>query len=105
MSINAEVHIERKWLNREPSINSPQIKSAPFTNDYLPRLEFLNPLSVTQAGVYEKNIKLPEPIRTWHRASKGTTDKFKGCLTEIFPELKDLSEKELKEIEKMRDKV
>jgi len=105
MSVNSEAHVERKWLNREWNINNPRIHPSPFSNDFLPRLEFVNPLSTVQAGKYERIVKLPEPIRPWHRASKGTTDKFRGCLTEIFPELKDLSEKELKDIEKMRDKV
>jgi len=105
MSINTEVHVERKLLSREGNINDPPIKPSPFTNDFFPRLEFVNPSSITQAGMYEKTVKLPEPIRAWHSASKGATDDFKGCLIEIFPELKDLSEKELEEIKEMRDKV
>lgn len=101
MSINSQMHIERKLLNLEPSGNNPDKKS-PFANDFLSRLEFLNPSSITHAGLYDKTINLPKPIKSWHRASRGATEKFKGCLTEIFPELKNLTEKELKEIEKKR---
>lgn len=104
MSINSQTHIERRLLNLEPSGNNPDKKS-PFANDYLSRLEYLNPSSLTQAGLYEKTINLPRPIKPWHRASKGVTERFKGCLTDIFPELKDLSEKDLKEMEKKRHEL
>lgn len=105
MSVNSEVHVERKRFDRVGSINNPLLKSSPFNNDFYSRVEFVNPVSIVLAGLYERTIRLPEPIKAWHRASKGTTDKFEGCLTELFPELKNLSEKELKEVEKMRDKV
>jgi hypothetical protein len=101
MSINSQTHIERRLLNRELSGNNPERKS-PFANDYLSRVEYLNPSSVTQAGLYEKIISLPRPIKPWHRASKGVTERFRGCLTEMFPELRGLSEKDLKEMEKER---
>lgn len=101
MSINSQTHLERRLLNQEPSGNNPDRKS-PFANDYFPRSDFLNSSSVTQAGLYERTIKLPKPIKPWHRASKGVTDRFKGCLTELFPELKNLNEKELKDIERKR---
>jgi len=104
MSFNSQTYIERKLLNREPSGNNPDRKP-PLTNDYSSRLEFLNPSLLTQAGLYERTVKLPTPIRPWHKASKGATDKFKGCLAEIFPELKDISEKEFKEIERQRHKL
>jgi hypothetical protein len=65
-------------------------------------LEFLNPSSVTQAGLYEKTINLQKPVKPWHHASKGATARFKGCLTEMFPELKGLDEKDLKELGKKR---
>lgn len=105
MSINTEVNVETKQLNKAGNINNPSLKPSPFANDSFLRLDFLNPLSTAQAGVYERTIKLPRPIRPWHPASKGTTDKFEGCLTEIFPELKSLSEKELKEAQKLRGKT
>jgi hypothetical protein len=101
MSVNSQTYTERRILNREPSGNNPDLKP-PFANDSLLRLEFLNPSPITQAGLYDKIIKLPRPIKPWHRASKGATDRFKGYLSKTFPELKDLSEKELKEIKKKR---
>jgi hypothetical protein len=104
MSINSQTHIERKLLNREPNGNNPDRK-LPHANDYLSRFEFLNPPVLTQAGLYEQTVKLPTPIKPWHQASKGATDRFKGCLAEIFPELKDISEKELKEIERKRHEL
>ena len=104
LSVNSQTHIERRLLNREPSGNNPERKP-PLMNDYLSTLEFLNPSFFTQAGLYEKTVKLPAPIKSWHKASKGAADRFKGCLTEIFPELKDISEKELKEIERKRHEL
>lgn len=104
MSINSQTHIERKLLNRELSGNNPYRKP-PLTNDYSSTLEFLNPSLLTQAGLYERIVKLPTPIKPWHQASKGATDRFKGCLAEIFPELKDISEKELKEIRRKRHEL
>lgn len=104
MSINSQTYVERRLLDREPSRNDPDRKS-PLSNNFLSRLEFLNPSPFTQAGLYERTVKLPAPIKPWHRASKGAADKFKGCLAEIFPELKDISEKELKEIGRKRHEL
>lgn len=103
MSVNTEVHVERKQLSKVGNINNPLREPSPFANDSFLRLDFLNPLSTAQAGIYERTVKLPKPIVSWHPASKGTADKFEGCLTEIFPELKALTEKELEEeTEKLR---
>lgn len=104
MSINSQAHIERRLLDREPSRNNPD-KESPFTNDYSSRIQYLNPSSTTLAGLYERAMSLPRPIKPWHRASRGATERFKGCLTEIFPELKDLDEKDLWEMEKKRHKL
>ena len=104
MSVNAEVNIERKLIYQEPSVNNPRSES-PVTNDFLPRIEFLNPSSITQAGVYDRIIKLPKPVKSWHRASRGATERFKGCLSDVFPELKDLSEEDMKEIERKRHEL
>jgi len=105
MSINTEAYVERKWLHKETDINNPpSITPKPFNNQFVARRELVNPALVAYAGRYEKVLKVPEPVKPWHRAIRGTTDKFRGCLTEIFPELKDLTDKELKEIEKMRDR-
>lgn len=101
MSINSQMNVERRLLSPEPSGNNPERRS-PLINDYLPSMEFLNPLAITPAGKYDKTEKLPNPLKPWHRASKGATDRFKGCLSKLFPELKDLNEKDLKEIEKKR---
>jgi len=101
MSINSQTYVERRLLLQEPSGNNPDRKP-PFANDRLSRLDFLNPSSITSAGLYEKTIKLPDPIKPWHHASKGATRRFKGFLTEIFPELKGVSEKDLRDIERKR---
>lgn len=101
MSVNSQMSTERRLLDGEPSGNNPDRKS-PLANDYLPKIEYLNPLVVTQAGLYDRIIKLPEPMRPWHRASKGAAERFSGCLSDIFPELKDISEDELKQLQKKR---
>jgi hypothetical protein len=101
MAINAQVHVERRLLEREPTGNTPS-KDPPFANDYFHRLAFLNPSSVTLTGSYEKIVKLPRPVKSWHKSSRGATDRFKGCLAELFPELKDLDERELKGLERKR---
>ena len=101
MSTNAQVNFERKLLNQEPSINNPNNES-PVTNAYLPQFEFLNPSPITHAGIYDRILKLPKPLKSWHRASKGTAERFKGCLSDAFPELKNLSEDDMKEIERKR---
>lgn len=107
MSLNSEVHPCMKRLDKLGTVNNPlpPSKRARFDNAFYSRVDFVNPLCSAQAGLYEKTIGLPEPIMSWHRASKGTSDKFAGCLTEIFPELKNLSEKELRDMEKTRDKI
>ena len=47
----------------------------------------------------------PVPILEWHLAMKGTTSKFRGHLSKIFPELEKVSDKTLDElINDMRDK-
>lgn len=104
MSVNAQVNVTRKLLHQEPSTNNPR-NEQPVTSDFLPRIEFLNPSVITHAGVYDRIIKLPEPVKPWHRASKGATDRFKGCLSDAFPELKDLSEEDMKEIERERHEL
>jgi hypothetical protein len=98
------MNVERRLLQGEPSGNSPERKP-PLANDYFPRIEFLNPLAVTQAGLYDRIVKLPKPVKAWHPASKGVAERFKGCLSDVFPELKDLSEEDLKEIERKRHKL
>jgi len=107
MSLNSEVHVDRKLLDKLGTVNNPLApsKCARFDNAFYLRVDFVNPLCNAQAGLYEKTIRLPAPIMSWHRASKGTTDKFAGCLAEAFPELKNLSEKELRDMEKTRDRV
>jgi hypothetical protein len=95
------VNFERKLLNQEPSVNNPK-NEPPVANDYLPRIEFLNPSPITQAGVYDRILKLPTPLKSWHRASRGVAERFKGCLSEAFPELRNLSEEDMKEIERER---
>lgn len=104
MSVNSQMNVERRLLQGEPSGNSPERKP-PLANDYFPRIEFLNPLAVTQAGLYDRIVKLPKPVKAWHPASKGVAERFKGCLSDVFPELKDLSEEDLKEIERKRHKL
>jgi len=108
MSVNSQMNIERRFLHREfcrePSRNNPERKP-PLTNDYLPSIESLNPLTVTQAGLYDRIVNVPKPVkpvRSWHRAPKGTVERFKGCLSDAFPELKELSDEDLKEIERKR---
>jgi hypothetical protein len=104
VSVNAHVNIARKLLHQEPSVNNPR-NEPPVTNDFLPSIEFLNPSAITQAGVYDRIIKLPEPVKPWHRASRGATERFKGCLSDVFPELKNLSEEDLKEIKRERHEL
>lgn len=107
MSLNSEVDVDWKLLDKLGTVNSPLRPStrARFDNAFYSRVDFVNPLCSAQAGVYEKTVRLPEPIMGWHRASKGTADKFAGCLADIFPELKNLSEKELRDMEKTRDRI
>ncbi len=104
MSFNAQMNIARKFIHQEPSANNPKNEPT-VANDYLPRIEFLNPSAITQAGVYDRIMKLPEPVKPWHRASKGATERFKGCLSDVFPELKELSEEDMKEIERTRHEL
>lgn len=104
LSINTHMNIERKSLRQEPSMNNPK-SQPPEANDYLLNIEFLNPSSITQAGIYDRIVKLPKPIKPWRRASRGATERFKGCLSEAFPELKNLSEEDLKEIERERHEL
>jgi hypothetical protein len=102
VSVNSQVNISRKILYEEPSVNNPRNES-PATNNFFPRIEFLNASSIT--GIYDRIIKLPTPVKSWHRASKGTVDRFKGCLSGVFPELKDLSEEDMKAIERKRHEL
>jgi hypothetical protein len=104
VSVNADVSIAWKRLHQEPSVNNPR-NDSPVSNDFLPSIEFLNPSAITQAGVYDRTIKLPKPVKHWHRASKGATERFKGCLSDIFPELKDLSEEDMKDIKRKRHEL
>lgn len=104
MSVNANVNITRKFFHQRLSVNNPRNES-PVTNDFLPNIEFLNPSALTQAGVYDRIIKLPKPVKPWHRASKGATERFKGSLLDVFPELKDLSEEEMKDIKRERHEL
>lgn len=103
-SVNSQMNVERRLLYQEPSGNDPDRKP-PLANDFLRRIEYLNPLAVTQTGLYDRIVKLPKPIRPWHRASKGAAERFKGCLSDDFPELKDLSEEDLKELQKKRHEL
>jgi hypothetical protein len=104
MSINSSVNIERQIIHQDFSGDSNTTNHLLLTNNFLSRIGFLTithpPL--TQAGRYDQTINMPKPMKAWHRASKGTTERFEGCLTKLFPELTDLSEKDLKEIEKKR---
>ncbi len=105
MSVNSQMNIERRLFHREPSGNNPERK-LPLTNDScLPRIDYINPSAITQAGLYDRIVKLPKPLKPWHPASKGTAERFKGYLSDAFPELKDLSEKDLKEIERKRNRL
>ncbi len=104
MSVNSSMNIERRMLQSEASGNNPH-RNSPITNDYFPRTDFLNPLSITIAGRYDRTEKLPAPVKPWHRASKGATERFSGCLSELFPELKNLKEKDLKKLEKKRHDI
>ncbi len=101
MSVNSSVSLERKIAYQDPSGNYSKKDQPSLTNNYFSRIGFLT-LSLTQAGRYDQTINISKPLKAWHRASKGTTDRFEGCLTKIFPELVDLSEKDLKEIDKKR---
>jgi hypothetical protein len=101
VSVNAHVNIARK-LHQEPSITD-NLEVMLATNDFLPRIEFLNPSAIT--GLYDRVVKLPEPLKPWHRASKGATEEFKGCLSDVFPELKDLSEEDMNDIKRKRHEL
>jgi hypothetical protein len=101
MSTNSEMNVQREILTLKSTGNDHQ-NTSPFANDIFSNINFLNPVSITQAGRYDRIEKIANPIKSWHPASKGTTERFSGCLSEIFPELKNLSDKELKGIEKKR---
>lgn len=104
MSANSQMNVERRLLYQEPSGNDPDRKP-PLANDFLRRIEYLNPLTVAQTGLYDRIVKLPKPISPWHRASRGAAERFSGCLSDVFPELKDLSEDDLKQLQKKRHRL
>jgi hypothetical protein len=101
MSINSSFNLERQIAHQDFSGNFNTKDHLLLTNNYLSRIGFLT-IPLTQAGKYDQTINVPKPMKAWHRASKGTTDKFEGCLTKVFPELIDLSEKEIRRIDKKR---
>ena len=101
MSTNSQVSVQRENLTSKPSYTHRQ-QPTPIVNDFFSSMNFLNPISVTQAGRYDRVETVPNPIKSWHKASKGATERFSGCLSEMFPELKDLSESEIKRIERKR---
>jgi len=104
MSVNSQMNTERRLFHGEPSGNNPDRKP-PLANDYLPKTQYLNPLVVTQAGLYDRIIRLPKPLRSWHRASRGAAERFSGCLSDVFPELKGISEDDLKLLQKKRHRL
>ncbi len=102
MTVNSEIHVERRLVYHESTANTPSTRRH-VANDYLARIEFFNPSAITRTGRYETTtIKKLLPTKTWHRASKGTTSRFKGCLSELFPELKQLDEQDLRDLERKR---
>ena len=88
MSTNSQVSVQRENLTSKPSYTHSQ-QPTPIVNDFFSSMNFLNPISVTQAGRYDTVETVPNPIKSWHKASKGATERFSGCLSEMFPELKD----------------
>ena len=101
MSSNSQLSVQREILAPESSGTHNQ-RASPLVNDFFSSINFVNPVSITQAGRYDRIENIPSPIKSWHRASKGATERFSGCLSEMFPELKNLSDKGLKGIEKKR---
>ncbi len=103
MFINSQVSVQREILVTLPT-SSHGPPPVPFVNDLPSRTNFLNlnRISITFAGRYDRVETVPNPIKQWHKASKGATERFSGSLADVFPELKDISEKELKRIQRTR---
>jgi len=71
------------------------------TISYVPSIFHARP-SFTNAGDYDIVIKLPTPILPPHKAVKGTTEKYKGKILALFPDLK-ITEEDIKNLDRKRD--
>jgi len=99
------------------NINAIPKRYFPFSSidDTIPPLKKLLKKSNTQvkpSGYFNENIadsfynerlelggvftlRTPAPIMRWHPAKQGTTAKFHGCLSKIYPELNKINDKGL----------
>lgn len=99
MSVNSQVNVQREILVPNSSNTHGSKSTGRVANDFFSSINYLNQISITRAGRYDRVEKVPNPIKSWHKASKGATERFSGGLSQMFPELKNLSEKELKKIQ------
>jgi hypothetical protein len=57
----------------------------------------------TSQGDFQEIIRLPKPIFSYHAALPRTLEKFDAQLSELFPELSNLTDEELEKISRKRD--
>ena len=75
---------------------TPSMKPFKLTRDYVTK-------AFTVQGVYQEIVKLPTPILAYHPANLQALKEFDEQLSELFPELANLTDDDLENISRKRD--